>query len=789
MVKIAHACRGDGVAYIEVEGITFCDLIQVRTAEGNPLPVSIIPLQRGTFVVTIPLAETSRYELEAGDESWFLTLGSLELKLRSKMAYSFQRASAALLRDSDINEKATCLGVRFAQVIEGTRECVVRAYIDAPQCYSETAAIDVVVLDAFGATTDIRPIFMEDCKEAVDEHGRLVRRLTLSFRLPRDAHRIGLAAAMDDDSCQPGGCMLLNDTYGALRGGFIDFTMDAMHDPAYHLWWKDHRVSDKELLTQSACAFDKTPVFSIVVPLFRTPINFFDAMYTSVRCQSYGNWELILVNASPGDKALSQCLRTLHDEKVMVLEAPNVGIAQNTNVGIEAARGDYICFLDHDDMLAPDALYEYARAVTSHQDIDLLYCDEDRFDSDGYHTAPFFKPDYSLDLLRAHNYVTHFLCVSRECIDGIGLMDGAFNGAQDYDFTLRVVECARRVFHIPRILYHWRMHEASTSLNPESKSYAKNAGLCAVQAHCDRLGFKALVEPTDMPFAYRVVHMPHDWGRVDIVIPTKDHSDLLRTCVVSILDLCHYQDYRIILVENNSVEPATFECYEELLAIDDRVSLVTWQGEFNYSKIVNYGAAQGDSPYILLLNNDTKVITPDFLDTMLGYFADSDVGVVGAKLLFADGTIQHAGVGVGLLGAAAHLFTSLPAEAGGYFDRARLPQNLSAVTGACQLVRREVYEQVDGYTEDFTVGYNDVDFCLKAGRAGYRTVYTPYACLNHFEFSSRGRDVKGSRMARVERETTLLRTRWPDMFEKGDPYLNPNLSRDSCYFALGNDLR
>lgn len=784
MVKVVRACRGDGVAYIEVAGATARDLVLVSTAEGRMLPASVVSLGKKTCAIVFPLVLSSFYVVESGDRSWSFKMGATELKLRSKLAYALRRTEALRLRDCDLEEFARCLNVRFIQVVEDGSEAVVRARVDVPDSVSKDARICINVLDVVGAETDLRPIVMEDCKDAVDERNRAVRRITVALRLPIGDHKACLTAVVEDGSSQPGGCALLDDAYAALRGGFLDASMDAMHDPSYHAWWEDHRASEDDLRAQARRSFDRPPLFSIVVPLFRTPIAFFDAMYDSVRGQSYGNWELILVNASPDDSSLARRISSIEDERVVVLEVENGGIAQNTNVGIEAARGDFICFLDHDDALSPDALYEYANIVDLFPDTDLLYCDEDRFDAQGRHSAPFFKPDFSPELLRAHNYITHFLCVSSKCVSCIGLMDGLFDGAQDYDFTLRAVERARRVAHVPRVLYHWRMHEASTSMNPESKTYAKDAGSRAVEAHCDRIGFKASVERTDMPFAYRVVHAPRDWGRVDIVIPTKDHAHLLRACVESILKVCTYANYRIIVVENNSEEPETFECYQNLQALDDRVSVVTWSGEFNYSKIVNFGAAQGNSPYILFLNNDTKVITPDFLETMLGYFEDEGVGVVGAKLLYADGTVQHAGVGVGLLGAAAHLFTSLPPDAGGYFDRARLPQNLSAVTGACQLVRRDVYGRVGGYTEDFTVGYNDVDFCLKTIRAGYRVVCTPYARMNHYEFSSRGRDMRGERMKRVQKETDLLRSRWSEFFEGSDPYLNPNLSKDSCYFAL-----
>lgn len=783
--KISCACRGDGVAYIEIIGVQPFDSVRVSTDKGIDLPASVLSLRKNRYIIVFPLVKTSYYILKAANNSWSLSITSLELAFRSKFAYACNRAAALCLKNSDLDESATCLSIRFVQVINDGDTCIARARIDVPHYVSCEAAINATVVNAWGIPIDSKLICMEDCKSALDDYGRPVRRLIFSVRLSCNKHFIGIFASVSDRSCQPCGCMLLDDAYESLCNNFTDATMDAMHNPSYHRWWKRHKPNKEELCVQSAFVFKEAPKFSIVVPLFYTPLIFFNAMYASVLRQSYSNWELIFINASLEDSRLAKRLSAINDTRVTILETENMGIAENTNKGIKVAQGDYICFLDHDDMLAPNALYEYARAITLYSDIDLLYCDEDRFDARGRHKAPFFKPDFSPELLRAHNYITHFLCVSKTCVQRTGFMDAVFDGAQDYDYILRASENARKVFHVSQVLYHWRMHDGSTSVNSESKTYAKQAGLRAVRAHCERMGFKASVELTEMPFAYRVVRASRDWGCVDIVIPNKDHSDLLSDCLESILKLSTYQNYRIVIVENNSKEPETFVCYKRFLALDSRIRVVTWQGRFNYSKVVNFGAQQSKSSYILFLNNDTKVISPDFLESMLGYFEDQTVGVVGAKLLYADGSVQHAGVGVGLQGAAAHLFVSLPENAGGYFDRARLPQNLSAVTGACQLVKRSVYEQVGGYSEDFSIGYNDIDFCLKTIRAGYRIVYTPYALLNHYEFSSRGRDMRDDRMHRVEQETTLLHDCWPKIFEKGDPYLNSNLSSDSCYFDLG----
>lgn len=785
MAKIRRACRGDGVAFLEVadlcahKGATLC------SAEGNKLPCACLDTgtDRGVFV--FPLVRTRGYmfTFKQGNAQQFIS--SAWLALRSKLTYAVERSYAASLRDCDRSEHASCISVRFTQVVEDGQIVVVRAAVDIPHSAKPDAQLALQVVDATGFPIERELFILEDCAHALSDNGFALRRVSIALRLPIDDHGVGVVASVDDGYTQCAGCMLLDDTYAALRFGFLDATKDAAHDPAYQNWWLHHKICDELYDEQKNHSFTASPYFSIIVPLFCTPLAFFEYMYASVCAQSYERWQLVLVNASPPDSKLTRRLKNLTDKRVVLIQTKNEGIAHNTNVGILAAAGDYLCFLDHDDALARDALFAYAQEIESHPTCDLIYCDEDRFTGRMEVRTPFFKPDYSPELLRAHNYITHFLCVSKTAQERIGLMDARFDGAQDYDFILRISECARCISHIPRVLYHWRIHAGSTSAHPQSKSYASEAGRAALQAHCDRIGMQAYVHQTSYPFAYQVIHRRGDFGGVDIVIPTKDNAAFLRRCVTSLLTRCTYQNYRITLVENNSCDPATFACYDELLLQDKRIRLVRWNDEFNYSRIINFGAQQATKPYLLFLNNDTEVITPDFLETMLGYASDKGVGVVGAKLLFADQTIQHAGVGVGLFDGAAHLFTSLPGSAGGYFERACLPQNLSAVTGAVQLVRKEVFDQVGGYTEDFAIGYNDVDFCLKVRHAGYRIVYTPYAQLTHYEFASRGRDVYGQRMERVKQETALLQRRWPRYFKQGDPYLNPNLSRTSQYCALG----
>ena len=560
----------------------------------------------------------------------------------------------------------------------------------------------------------------------------------------------------------------------------------AWDDSRYALWSKRHQATQAEIDRQTRCRFDYEPVVSIIVPLYRTNPEFFRHMIASVFAQSYRRWELVLVNGSPDDDELAAEIAALSDERVRVVElAENEGIVGNTNAGIETASGDFIAFLDHDDFLAPDALYQYVRAVNDDPECDVLYCDEDSYTPGGRFVHPHFKSDFNRDLLYTHNYITHFLMIRADVVRKVGLSPVYVEGAQDYDLTLRAIEVARAVVHVPRVLYHWRVHPESTSANAQSKSYAQEAGRRALEDHFARRGLDAQVWDGVDAFTYIEEYARANDPLVSIVIPNKDHVDVLSTCIGSLLNAATYRHFEIVIVENNSVNAGTFSYYDEI-AHDERVRVVRFDGPFNYSKVINYGVSQAHGDYLLLLNNDTEVITPDFMEKMLGYFEREEVGVVGARLLHYDDTVQHAGVVVGPFDEPWHVFIDAPASYPGYMCRARLAQNYLAVTGACQMVKRATFDELGGYDESFAIAYNDVDFCLKAREAGLLVVYAPQIELYHREFTSRGRDVSEEAIVRAHGEKALLHARWPRVFVKGDPYYNPNLKKDSLFFTLGD---
>lgn len=556
---------------------------------------------------------------------------------------------------------------------------------------------------------------------------------------------------------------------------------DALTDPHYEEWLRNNRPTPFELDRQRATEFPITPVFSIVVPLFNTPLSFFTDLLESVMSQTYGAWELLLVNASPENAELSSkaLAATKDDSRIRLITLDsNKGISLNTNAGIAEAQGDFICFLDHDDLLEPHALFEYAKAINERPDTDLIYCDEDKL-IDGKHIHPYFKPDFSIDLLRNNNYMCHFLAVRKTLLDLFPPNTAEFDGAQDHNLILNASEHARHIHHVSRILYHWRICETSTAGNAADKPYATIAGIKAVQAHLQRLGISASVESTSRPFTYRVTYdVPEDNPLVSILIPNKDHIDYLKKCIDSIVEKSTYENVEIVIIENNSTKRETFEYYEELTSSSQPVPIriITWDKPFNYSAIINFGVKKAHGDYLLLLNNDTSVITPNWVEILLGIASRQEVGMVGVKLLYPDDTIQHAGVCFDGQ-RAEHQFVNLPRRGTGYFCLADAPRNLSAVTAACAMTRRDVFEKVGGFDETFAVAYNDVDYCLSLREVGYLVVYTPEVEMYHHESVTRGSDnFNIATRTRYIGELARLDSKWSSFFANGDPYYNKNLA-------------
>lgn len=549
-------------------------------------------------------------------------------------------------------------------------------------------------------------------------------------------------------------------------------------------WIKQPLFTPEQLAEQRTRTFEKEIRFSIVTPLYNTREEHLREMIESVISQTYGGLELCLCDGSDIQheyvgRACREYAEKDHRIKYKKLEK-NYGIAGNSNACLEMAEGDYISFLDHDDVLHPAALYEVMGRICE-EDADFVYTDEAIFrDSDLNKINLFhFKKDYAPDDLRANNYICHFTSFKRSLIEKCGGFREGFDGSQDHELFLRLTDSARKIVHIPEVLYYWRAHSESTAENVGNKSYAGEAGKKAVRSFLEDSGYRVKVEKAGkMQTAYHVSYeISEEHPKVSIIIPSCDHTEDLKTCVASIHEKTTYDNYEIIIVENNSNDPETFGYYETL-ASHDRIKVVNWPGRgFNWSSINNYAVREVVSgEYLLLLNNDTEVISPDWIQEMLMYAQRPDVGAVGAMLYYPNDTIQHAGVIIGLGGIAGHVYKNHGRNTQGFMGRLCYAQDMSAVTGACMMIRRDVYEHVGGMDEMFAAGLNDIDFCLRLREAGYLIVWTPYAELYHYESRSRGIYDTPENRRRTEREKDMFCERWADILENGDPYYNPNLS-------------
>ena len=533
------------------------------------------------------------------------------------------------------------------------------------------------------------------------------------------------------------------------------------------------------------------PKISIVVPLYNTPLNFLEELLDSVVNQTYRNWELCCVDAGQ-DTAVGQHVqaRAKADPRIRYQKlTENEGIAGNTNHGFELATGDYIALLDHDDILHPCALWYTAQAIVE-QGADFVYTDEATFEGKVENVVLYhFKPDFMLDNLRSNNYICHLTTFSKVLMEQAGGGERAeYNGSQDYDLFLRLTEKARKIAHIPHALYYWRSSPNSTASDISAKTYCIDAGIAALKAHYARCGV-AVDDVTLIPGTpgyYKTDYTMAHPGRVSILIPTCDHIRDLETCVESIYARTTYPDFEILLIENNSKEEQTFRSYERMRKEHpDTLKVLTWQGKgFNYSALNNFGAQYATGEYLLLLNNDTEVITPGWLEEMVMYAQQKRVGCVGAKLLYPDDTIQHAGVGFGIGGVAGHLHKYFPATSDGYMGRLNYVQDVYGDTAACLLIRKEIYDEVHGLDESYAVAFNDVDFCVRVREAGYTNVFTPFAQLYHYESKSRGMEDNPEKQKRFQGEVLRFQARWGDLLAKGDPCTNPNFDIQREDFSL-----
>ena len=597
---------------------------------------------------------------------------------------------------------------------------------------------------------------------------------------------------------------------------------------AYQIWIEKNTPNEDELEKQKTTKFTYAPKISVVVPMYNTDEKFFQDLIESLNNQTYANWELCLADGSPKK---NENLEKYYEKNKKIkynFLGKNEGISENTNEAIKMATGDYVGFLDHDDILSEEALFQVVKVINQDLKTDFIYTDEDKIDENYERFEPYFKPDYSPETLECNNYITHFVVVKKEIIEKIGKLNSEFNGAQDFDFVLRATKVANKIIHISKVLYHWRVHKNSTAYIADTKNYAFEAGKKVIEADLKREGKSATVEfGQEVPGIYKIKYEVIGNPKVSILIPNKDNIKLLKKCITSILKFTTYENYEINIIENNSEKKETFKYYEELVKnskikilnfnkhtvfdingekslenktlnkdleknnieknienIETKENELQKVSEFNYSALINFGVKNVDGEFVLQLNNDTKLITKDWLELFIGYAQNSEIGAVGARLYYEDKTIQHAGIIVGVSGIAGNALVNLPYGKHAYFGREAATRNVLAVTGACLFARRSLYYEVGFMDEkEFKVAFNDVDFCLKLYENGYRNVYNPYIELIHYESKSRGYEISEEKEERFEKEANNFKRKW-SKYIKYDPYYNKNLSRKTVNYDI-----
>lgn len=534
-----------------------------------------------------------------------------------------------------------------------------------------------------------------------------------------------------------------------------------------------------ELKAQCGDVFSKNIKISILVPLYNTPEQFLREMIRSVLDQTYGNWELCLADGSDDGHSDVGCIcleYAAKDQRIRYKKLEtNRGISGNTNACIEMSTGDYIALFDHDDLLHPAALHDVMQAICE-KNADFVYTDETTFQGsvdNAFHTH--FKPDYSPDSLRSHNYICHFSVFSRSLLERIGgFFRPEFDGSQDYDIILRLTEQAENVVHIPKILYYWRSHSGSVASGASAKPYVLDAGKRALSQHLERMGYPGQVTHGEIPTTFRIIYEIKKKPLVSILIPNRDGISALKNCVDSIRDKTSYPNWEILVIGSHDADNETAAFYAELQR-DVRIRVVNWDRVWNASSVRNYGEKYANGEYILLLDSDTEIITPDWVEQMLMFAQREDVGAVGAMLYYPDDTVQHGGMIVGAGIAAEFSHRNYPRNHYGYMGRMTVAQNVSAVTGACMLLRRKVWKEIGGLEEVFGSAFGDLDLCMRIRKAGYWIVWTPFAELYHYEAKSLDQETNPKSNRYLIRDARLFQKRWAKELAQGDPFYNPNI--------------
>lgn len=575
-------------------------------------------------------------------------------------------------------------------------------------------------------------------------------------------------------------------SYG-MKAFFQKLRENVAENYLYDIWIRNNEPDNEDLAGLIERTFPSSPKISIVVPVYNTPRQFLIDMIESVINQTYYNWELCLADGMSKGLYVREILGRYSKQdkriKVKYLET-NKGIAGNSNEALALATGDFVGLLDHDDVLPPFALYEVVRAINENQDADFIYSDEDKLSEDGkIRFNPHFKQEWSPDTIRSHNYIAHFTVIKAGLLEETGWFREGYDGSQDYDLYLRATEKAKNILHIPKVLYHWRAFRSSAAGDRNAKLYAYESAKKALRDHLQRTGIDGTVSDGIFLGSYRITYALKVHPRVSILIPNRDQAEDLSLCIQSIIAKSTYKNYEIIIIENGSREDETFRLYERLKSTG-MVQIAEWDEAFNFSSVNNYGVNYASGDILLFLNNDVEVIHSDWLENMLQHATRSEVGAVGAKLYYPNDRVQHAGIVIGMGGIAGHPHKYFHRRSQGYMKRLSIIQNVSAVTGACLMVRKEVFKEVDGFDEGFQLAFNDVDLCLKIRDKGYQVIFTPYAELYHHESKTRGYEDTPEKQMRFHGEIDLFKRKWGKLLVQGDPYYNKNLTLNKVDFSI-----
>lgn len=805
-IKYEGVTRGEGKAYqiITISPFEAGYSISVRAWRDDlNLPCTIVPIDnsKGIFLLIFSaLAVSQSIEISVANESEsiFSTVkkyGHISMALGSKLNTFANKEEVLAYRNYDANalpEQAK-LAINYAVPDFEHRRLVMYANVEfsIPEAANTSTAFQMHLFDRNCRPISFERLVILNCDQQIEDDGWGKTTIDFSFVVSAAIEDYVCWITFEDRSVPDGFVVSFGyDTEGLKARTQNLIIGDSGEGPRYQEWFlSQHKTSQADLLLQRHRRFEIEPTFSIVVPLYKTPERYFWDMYNSVAAQTYGRWELILVNASPEDCSLRKVVEEAaeQDSRIKVVQlSENKGITLNTNEGIAAAAGDFVSFFDHDDVLEPDLLFEYVKGINLYPATDLLYCDEDKIDDDGNFFAGELKPDFDHDLILSCNYVCHLLTVRKSVIDCLELPGRQYDGSQDHNMTLRVSEQARNIYHARKVLYHWRVHPGSTAAGPQEKPWTLESGRLAVQEHLDRIGVKATVSNhPGMANFYDINYIVEGNPTVSIVIPNNDGIDSLQNCLESIYAKTKTIDFEVIVVENNSDQPMALRYYESIPSVFPHCKVVHYEGDFNSSAICNFGARYAIGEYLLFLSNSTEAVADNWLELMVGTLQQRiDVGVVGAKLLYPNGAIQHVGFTLPR-SEPKRSDVFLPCDGNGYFGFVKFPRNVSAVTGACMLVDKALFDSIDGFDEQFAVSYSDVDFCLRAREKGFLVVVEPRSVLYHFEFTSCAHD-GGNRSSRIRLQSELaeLMSRYPNYFVNGDPYYSVNCVPGSSHHQL-----